>query len=618
MRRAICILITTGLLLGLGVAPWRGQAQQGGKPEQARPEKQMKLHPQARLGSTPERKAAWDKLSAADKEKAMAKFNETLEKAMKKAEKERGKSAGEELATEFITTDRHGNRQVRPGKHARRGKSALKKGESASLLRPVAPGRGGRVAARQDARAVFQPASLEPGLFKPASFMKASFAPAAPRPARAAREEGSYNYAQIECRTIEQFVRNFYAAALWRQPYDWELQHWVATITQGQAQGHDPLMSAAQSFGHSIFASGEYAARGRSDYEFVYDLYKAWLQREPDQGGWDFWASVTPNDGRANVTNGFALSDEFHNLVVSLCVAGTADEDQDGLPESLENQVADAFTPFYHVSAGETDNFATFANTEAQTPVGLFGPNPISHFRVKPLGFGTDTRTGQLVSMLQIDYLTLWDHDSGNSTGIDCFLLSPALGAAVELINQPHALDNERSAVLVAAPTTGYGVYNTNASSYSAYEFFTTGHEGVSPFDQTRYLVPEYPVSAVGASHINLWLSKSKHATYPFNPHYYPQFEWWFIASVYDGIWLDCYYFNYDEWCFIQLYLADVLFYDCAVEKFNEQGGRYAFKRINVGEPRVGGTSQHPINASEFISHGEVGEKLRTPLRWFD
>jgi RHS repeat-associated protein len=67
-----------------------------------------------------------------------------------------------------------------------------------------------------------------------------------------------------------------------------------------------------QNLGAAIFTSQEYLNRNRSDHDFVYDLYKAYLYREPDQAGWDFWTSQVPPNGRDNVRLGFALSPEFN------------------------------------------------------------------------------------------------------------------------------------------------------------------------------------------------------------------------------------------------------------------------------------------------------------------
>lgn len=55
--------------------------------------------------------------------------------------------------------------------------------------------------------------------------------------------------------------------------------------------------------------------------------------------------------------------------------------------------------------------------------------------------------------------------------------------------------------------------------------------------------------------------------------------------------------------------MADVLFYSCVIEHFQNQGGWYSNPRINVGE------LSHPLNGSGFIYDSRVQSKL-TPLLW--
>jgi RHS repeat-associated protein len=74
-----------------------------------------------------------------------------------------------------------------------------------------------------------------------------------------------------------------------------------------------------QNLGASVFTSQEYINRNRSDHDYVYDLYKAYLYREPDQGGWDFWTGQVAANGRNAVRAGFDWSFEFN-----LKVGGTS------------------------------------------------------------------------------------------------------------------------------------------------------------------------------------------------------------------------------------------------------------------------------------------------------
>jgi RHS repeat-associated protein len=123
---------------------------------------------------------------------------------------------------------------------------------------------------------------------------------------------------------IDQFVKNFYQAALNRQPIAVELQSWTDQLRQAYYQAQSQLLASAQYMGRQIFKSAEYVNRNRVEHDYVYDLYKAYLQREPDQSGWDYWTTQVPPNGRDNVREAFALSSEFAVKVGSICAAGAA------------------------------------------------------------------------------------------------------------------------------------------------------------------------------------------------------------------------------------------------------------------------------------------------------
>jgi len=290
-----------------------------------------------------------------------------------------------------------------------------------------------------------------------------------------------------------------------------------------------------------------------------------------------------------------------------------SDLDGDGLDQEFESAVADAFTPYYHVSSGEQagTGFATFYDWVPQTVAQVFGPvPPISYFRVKPVGFGTDS-AGTPVGILRLDYLTLWNRDDG-------FDLFGVCGAAISLVESlvgidfltgGHPLDNERSAALIAAPVPEPGVYNTDPGSYQIYSYYTAAHEGMFGGDNSTYYSFNPPIPAY--NHIELGLSRSKHATYTFNPDGHPVI-WPDIMSL-TYFTIDSLYYSgaIDDLTYLTfLYLADEAFFACLVEHFSEQGGTYAQTRIDVGEPG------QPINGSGFIQDTASGinQKLTVSL----
>lgn len=109
----------------------------------------------------------------------------------------------------------------------------------------------------------------------------------------------------------DQFIQNFFQWALVRPPNSSELSYWDNILRVAYAHGQGSMMIAARELGKTLFESAEYAARSRSDHDYVYDLYKTYLMRDPDQPGWDFWTSLVASYGRAQVRRGFDESAEF-------------------------------------------------------------------------------------------------------------------------------------------------------------------------------------------------------------------------------------------------------------------------------------------------------------------
>lgn len=126
-------------------------------------------------------------------------------------------------------------------------------------------------------------------------------------------------------KNVADFVKEFFQAALARQPSSAELQDWSGKLAQ--AQGEAQLIEEARLLGIALFdlsPSSAYTARGRSDGDFVADLYRGFLQRDPDQSGWNFWLGQLQSQGRANIREAFAQSPEFREKVIRLCDTSAA------------------------------------------------------------------------------------------------------------------------------------------------------------------------------------------------------------------------------------------------------------------------------------------------------
>jgi YVTN family beta-propeller protein len=105
----------------------------------------------------------------------------------------------------------------------------------------------------------------------------------------------------------EAFVTRFYELCLGRKPDPLGLAGWVANLLNKTNTGAD----VAQGF---IF-SREFIEKGNSNSEFLLILYKAFFNRDPDQGGWDTWmTNLNGGKNRREVLNGFIYSSEFTEL----------------------------------------------------------------------------------------------------------------------------------------------------------------------------------------------------------------------------------------------------------------------------------------------------------------
>jgi Domain of unknown function (DUF4214) len=101
-----------------------------------------------------------------------------------------------------------------------------------------------------------------------------------------------------------------------------EARRFVATLFMTQSSYDDPTL-------FNYLQTSEYQARNPQDMNdtahlqaFVTDLYRAFLQREPDAEGLNFWVSNAQQEGRKKVIRAFEVSIEFGNLVSQLFDGG--------------------------------------------------------------------------------------------------------------------------------------------------------------------------------------------------------------------------------------------------------------------------------------------------------
>jgi RHS repeat-associated protein len=123
------------------------------------------------------------------------------------------------------------------------------------------------------------------------------------------------NRSNVYSYVLEDYVKNFYQSSLNRQPTSTELNSWLSTLRAAYLQGLQQFWDGMRSLGQTLFTSPEYIARNRSNSEFVDDLYRAFLYREPDADGKAYWVSMVPINGRDNIRLAFEVAPEFYTKV---------------------------------------------------------------------------------------------------------------------------------------------------------------------------------------------------------------------------------------------------------------------------------------------------------------
>jgi YD repeat-containing protein len=136
-------------------------------------------------------------------------------------------------------------------------------------------------------------------------------------------------YAHARTRTTpppladSQFVQNFYIWALLRNPFSNETPYWYDQLRVAYGQGQTSLKLAAIELGKTLFETAEYTGRNRDAHWYVYDLYKTYLMRDPDSGGWATWEGLVASHGREYVRRGFEESGEFATIIANVVPNGS-------------------------------------------------------------------------------------------------------------------------------------------------------------------------------------------------------------------------------------------------------------------------------------------------------
>ena len=111
---------------------------------------------------------------------------------------------------------------------------------------------------------------------------------------------------------ITAFVSRCYSEVLGRKADTGGLNNWCGKILNAADKKQEAINTASNGFFHSP----EYLNKNTSNDQYVRTLYRTFLGREADTGGYNNWmAKLNSGTSRDSVMNGFAYSAEFANIM---------------------------------------------------------------------------------------------------------------------------------------------------------------------------------------------------------------------------------------------------------------------------------------------------------------
>jgi len=130
--------------------------------------------------------------------------------------------------------------------------------------------------------------------------------------------------ATITTSTADAYTQNFIQVALARQPNPDEVNYWEDIFRAAYAHQQGSMTIAVREMARTIFESADYAAGGRNNHWYVYDLYETYLMRYPDADGWAWWEGQCNSYGREQVRRAFDECGEFAGNVGAITPNGSA------------------------------------------------------------------------------------------------------------------------------------------------------------------------------------------------------------------------------------------------------------------------------------------------------
>jgi len=125
-------------------------------------------------------------------------------------------------------------------------------------------------------------------------------------------------------RTETLAVMDYYRGLLNRLPDDAGYRYWVQRFQAAQCVGAEAIRSEADAITQAFFQGSEYAARERSDTQYVTDLYDAMLRRGGDRQGVAYWIGQLESGARTRdeVRRAFLAAPEFNARLDAIAQEG--------------------------------------------------------------------------------------------------------------------------------------------------------------------------------------------------------------------------------------------------------------------------------------------------------
>jgi hypothetical protein len=112
-------------------------------------------------------------------------------------------------------------------------------------------------------------------------------------------------------RAESSLLTDLYRGVLVRMPDIGGFLYWRGRLRAAQCSGYAAVASEARTVVDFFFNLPEYVNRGRTDAEYVADLYDVFVPGMVDPGGFNFWVGQVPVWGRQGVRDYFFASPEW-------------------------------------------------------------------------------------------------------------------------------------------------------------------------------------------------------------------------------------------------------------------------------------------------------------------